>query len=189
MDYPLRKERWLINSKNIIINNGSGQANITNGTYQASAQATGYDSSKLTPQSVEITSEINTYSFTIEANGTLTLHVTENGQASGTPVVGATFVRCDKNGTAYGTPITSNSEGNAVFEKVPYAASDSLKVYYKQTASDTSHTFDDTLQTLTLTSETTIQEVTNALAPQKTFTLLDANYSNLPIENGTITLE
>lgn len=174
-------------NKSITITNGVGTADIINGTYNISAQVDGYNNSTINPSSVTIDSTTNTYSFTIAANGTLTLHVTEDGTASGTPVVGATFVRTDSTGTEYGTVITSDSNGDAVFNNVPYNTTLAPTIYYKQTASDGEHEFDDEIQSTTMTTQTQTIQIENEKGATRTLTLTDANYENLPIENGTIT--
>lgn len=175
-------------NKSITITNGVGTADIINGTYNILAQVDGYNNSTINPSSVTIDSTTNTYSFTIAANGTLTLHVTEDGTASGTPVVGATFVRTDSTGTEYGDPITSDAQGNAVFNNVPFAATNAPNIYYKQTASDGDHEFDNSVQSITLTTQTQTVEVQNVKGATRVINLTDANYENLPIETGTITL-
>ena len=173
--------------KQVIITNGVGTTDLVNGSYTVTADATGYEASSIDPSSISVVEGTNEYSFTIEAEGTLTLHVTEDGTAGGTPVVGATFVRTDSEGTEYGTPITSDAQGNAVFNNVPYAQTGAPAVYYKQTASDGDHEFDNTVQNVTLTSQTQTVEVTNAPGAQRTINLTDANYENLPIGTATLT--
>ena len=141
------------------------------------------------PTSVDITEGTNTYAFTIGATGTLTLHVTEDGTSSGTPIIGATFVRTDATGNEYGSTITTNASGDAVFDNVPYDATNAPVIYYKQTASDGDHEFDNTVQNTTLTTDTATVEIQNALGAQRTINLTDANYSGLPVESGQLSLE
>lgn len=172
----------------ISITNGSGQEKVLNGAYSVTANVTGYENASINPSTLNVVSGTDTYNFTISASGTLTLHVTEDGTSSGTPVVGATFIRTDSTGTEYGTSVTSDAEGNAVFENMPYAASDAPTIYYKQTASDGEHEFDNTVKSTTMTSETATLEITNAVASNRTISLTDANYDNLPIQTGSITL-
>ena len=175
-------------AKTIIITDGSGSSSIINGSYDVSASVNGYDNTSINPNDVTITEGTNTYAFTIAASGTLTLHVTEDGTAGGTPVVGATFVRTDSSGNEYGTAITSDSNGDAVFNNVPYAETDAPTIYYKQTASDGNHEFDNSLQNTTMTTSTSTIQIQNPLGATRTINLTDANYSNLPI-NGTLTLD
>ena len=175
-------------AKTVIITNGTGTSELINGTYTVTSSTNGYDNTSILPTSIDVEAGTNSYAFTISATGTLTLHVTEDGTASGTPIVGATFVRTDSSGTEYGTAITSDSNGDAVFNNVPYADSNAPTIYYKQTASDGNHEFDNTVQCTTLTTQTQTLEVQNAPGATRTINLTDANYANLPISNGTITL-
>ena len=48
--------------------------------------------------------------------------------------------------------------------------------------------FDETVQNITLTTQTETDNIQNTLAPLRTITLYDANYENLPID-GTLTLD
>lgn len=171
----------------INITNGTGSENVLNGNYNVTANVPGYDNTTISPATLEVVAGTNNYAFTIAATGTLTLHVTETGEESGTPIVGATFVRTDSNGTVYGDPITTNSNGDAIFNNVPFAANDAPLIYYKQTASDGEHEFDDTIKSTSLTTDTLTVEVGNAAPALRTITLTDANYANLPVD-GEITL-
>ena len=175
-------------SKVININNGTGSGEIINGSYTVTASVTGYDNTSINPSSVNIEAGTNTYAFTISATGTLTLHVTEDGTTTGTPIVGATFVRTDSSGIEYGTPITSDTNGDAVFNNVPFDATNAPLIYYKQTASDGDHEFDQTVQSTTLTTSTSTVEIINQPGATRTINLTDSNYSNLPIESGSLTL-
>lgn len=173
----------------INISNGSGNENVLNGNYSASVTSTGYDGSTLNPSTVNVTDGVNSYTFTVGATGTLTLHVTETGTVDGTPIVGAKFKRCDSLGNEYGDEITTNDSGNAVFNNVPFADTNAPKIYYKQTSSDGSHEYSSTLADTTMTSSTSTIEITNALPVTRTFTLNDANYTGLPIETATLSLQ
>ena len=175
-------------NKEVIITNGVGISDIVNGSYNVTADVTGYSNASINPAAVSIVEGTNSYNFTIEADGTLTIHVTEDGTSGGTPIVGATFVRTDASGTEYGTAITTDASGNAVFNNIPYAATGAPTIYYKQTASDGNHEFDNTVQSTTLTTQTSTVEVTNAPGATRTIILTDANYGNLPIGSGTLTL-
>ena len=176
-------------AKIINIVNGTGSSDVINGSYNVTAEVTGYDNASINPSTVNIEAGTNNYAFTISASGTLTLHVTEDGTAAGTPVVGATFIRADADGNEYGDAITTDASGNAVFANVPYAASGAPTIYYKQTASDGNHEFDNTLQNTSLTSESATLEIQNALGEVRTISLTDANYANLPVDSATLTLE
>lgn len=175
-------------NKNVIITNGSGTSELINGSYTVSVESTGYDSTTLNPQSITVVEDTNTYTFTVGATGSLTLHVTEDGTSSGTPIVGATFVRTDSSGTEYGSSITTDTEGDAVFQNVPFAVESSPTIYYKQTASDGDHEFDNTVQSTTMTTSTETLQIQNSVGASRTIHLMDANYSNLPISSATLTL-
>ena len=175
-------------SKNVIITNGTGSEKLINGNYDITASVAGYDNSSINPNTINVVAGTDSYSFTISASGTLTLHVTETGEAAGTPIVGATFVRTDSTGTEYGSPITTDSNGDAVFSNVPFAESGAPTIYYKQTASDGDHEFDSTVQSTTMTTDTETVEIQNPTGALRTFTLMDSNYANLPIVSGTLTL-
>ena len=174
-------------AKIVDITNGSGTSELINGNYTVTADVVGYNIDSIDPSSVNISAGTNTYAFTIAATGSLTLHVTDNGTTTGNPIVGATFVRTDSTGTTYGNPITTDSNGDAVFNNVPFAATGAPIIYYKQTASDGEHEFDDTLKNVQMTSSTQTIEVENTVGATRTITLMDANYDNLPIESGSLT--
>lgn len=168
--------------------NGAGSKAILNGDYNISAGVTGYSNATILPATQTIAEGTNTYPFTIAATGTLTLHVSENGTSGGTDIVGATFVRCDSAGNSYGTPISSDTDGNAVFQYVPFAGTSAPVIYYKQTASDGNHEYSKLLANTSLTTETKTVEITNAPPALRSIGLTDVNYSGLPIETGTVTL-
>jgi len=174
--------------KVITITNGSGSAELINDTYSVVSNTNGYDNTSIEPSSVTITNGVNSYAFTIGATGTLTIHVTEDGTSTGTPVVGASFIRTDSSGNEYGSAITTDSNGDAVFNNVPFAASNPPTIYFKEQNSDGAHEFVNTVQNTTLTSQTATVEVENAPGATRTITLTDANYTNLPIESGSLTV-
>ena len=176
-------------AKQITITNGTGTADIVNGNYNIAANVNGYDNTSLLPATVDITEGTNTYAFTIGATGTLILHVSEDGTSSSTPIVGATFIRTDASGNEYGSVITTDASGNAVFTNVPYADSNAPVIYYKQTASDGDHEFVSTVQNTAMTTSTATVEIQNAPGAQRTINLTDANYSGLPVESGQLSLE
>ena len=174
--------------KSIVITNGTGTGELINGTYSVTSTVTGYDNQSINPSSLNVVEGTNSYAFTISATGTLTLHVTEDGTISGTPIVGATFYRTDSSGTEYGPIITTDSNGDAVFNNVPFDSTNAPLIYYKQTASDGSHEFDNTVASTSLTSSTLTVQITNSPGATRTINLTDSNYSNLPIQSATITL-
>ncbi len=174
-------------AKIITITNGSGSSALINDTYTVTADVVGYNNASINPASLTVVEGTNSYNLTIAATGTLTLHVSEDGTAGGTPVVGATFVRTDSAGNEYGSQIVSDASGNAVFDNVPYAASNAPLIYYKQLSSDGDHEFVSTVVNTSMTSDTSTVEVTNPVGATRTISLTDANYTNLPIETATLT--
>lgn len=177
------------NSHIVEITNGKGSLNIVDGSYNATANVSGYDNSTLDPATQSITSDVDTYNFTIAATGSLTLHVTDDGTDIGVPIEGATFYRCDADGNTYGEAITTDADGNAIFNYVPFSTTDTgPTIYFKQDTSDGEHTFDDALQQTTMEEETKTLEISNPEAATRTFNLTDANYENLPIADGQVTL-
>ena len=175
-------------AKTITITNGTGTAELINDSYTVTSNTTGYDNTSILPSTVDITEGTNTYAFTISATGTLTLHVTEDGTSTGTPIVGATFIRTDATGNEYGSVITTDSNGDAIFNNVPFDATNAPTIYYKQTASDGNHDFSSAVASTTMTTSTSTIEIENAPGATRTITLTDANYQNLPVESGSITL-
>jgi len=175
-------------AKIVDITNGTGTVELINDTYTVTAEVTGYDNSTINPSSITVDEATNTYAFTISGTGTLTLHVTDTGTTAGTPIVGATFIRTDSAGTEYGSVITTDTEGNAVFNNVPFADTNAPLIYYKQTASDGDHEFDGTVQSTSLTTQTETIEIINTPGATRTINLTDANYENLPIETASLTL-
>jgi len=175
-------------AKIVDITNGTGTVELINDTYTVTAEVTGYDNSTINPSSITVDASTNTYAFTISGTGTLTLHVTDTGTTAGTPIVGATFIRTDSTGTEYGNVITTDTNGDAVFNNVPFAETGAPLIYYKQTASDGDHEFDSTVQSTSLTTQTSTVEIINTPGATRTINLTDANYENLPIETGSLTL-
>lgn len=173
-------------AKIINITNGVGTGNLINGSYTVEANVIGYENTTINPNNIEVIEGTNTYNFTIAAAGILTLHVTDDGTSTGSPIVGATFVRTDSEGNTYGNTITTDSNGDAIFEYVPYAATDAPTVYFKQTASDSEHEFDASVQSTTLTTSTETLQIENTIGALRTINLVDANYEGLPL-SGSLT--
>lgn len=172
----------------ITITNGVGQANVLEDSYSVTSNTPGYLDSSIDPKTLDITGSASEYSLKISGEASLTLHVTDTGTSTGVPIVGAKFIRCDRLGNTYGSEVTTDSTGNAVFQNLPYAQENAPDVFYKQTTGDGTHTFDSTLKSIILDSVTNTKEVENPLPPLKTFKLEDANYTGLMIESGTIIL-
>lgn len=174
----------------IPITNGKGSIELVNGNYRATVVANGYDASTLNPKEISIVEGTNNYTFTVSGNGTLTLHVTDTGDPNtGIQIVGAKFIRTDSTGTIVGSEITTNDDGNAVFNNVPFAESGSTAIYYKQISSDGGHTFEDTVKSIVMTEASETVQIINPTAPVRNFTLMDASFPNIPITDGQIILE
>lgn len=174
-------------AKVVTITNGTGTIQLINDSYTVTSDIIGYDNTAIDPSTLNVVAGTDNYAFTIAATGTLTLHVTEEGIETGTPIVGATFIRTDASGAEYGTLITTDTNGDAVFNNVPYAGTGAPTIYFKQTASDGDHEFDNTVQNITMTTSTETLEIQNQVGATRTITLTDTNYTNLPIAEGTIT--
>lgn len=175
---------------NIPITNGKGSLALVDGNYNVTAEIIGYDTSTLDPTNIEIVEGTNEYSFTISATGTLTLHVTDDGTDVGVPIEGATFHRCDAEGNTYGDVITSTADGDAVFNNVPFSTDETAPtVYFKQISSDGEHTFSVDLQSTTLQEQEVTIQISNPEATERTFTITDKNYENLPITDGKLLVQ
>ena len=177
-------------SKEILIpiTNGKGSKEIENGNYTVSCTIPGYDSSSINPSNIEIVEGTNDYSFTVSANGVLTIKVSDTGDSTtGVPVENAVFYRTDSTGKEYGNPVTTDVDGSAKLEHLPFDTSTPYKIYIKQTSSDGSHTFETTVKEIEMDSDNKEVEITNPEATSRNILLTDANYSNLPITDGDIT--
>ena len=174
-------------AKIVNIVNGTGTAELINDTYSVTSNVTGYDNTSINPNSITVEEGTNTYALTISATGSLTIHVTEDGTATGTPIVGATFVRTDSEGTVYGDPVTTDAEGDAVLANVPFAETSAPTIYFKQTASDGDHEFSTAVVNTSMTTSTSTIEIQNVVGATRTINLTDANYANLPVD-GELTL-
>ena len=113
----------------IPITNGKGSIRLVNGNYKVSAVVEGYDPDSIEPKNVTIVEGTNTYTFTIKANGTLTLHVTDTGNPqTGVQVIGAKFVRTDSTGNILSEEVITDTDGNAKFSNIPFATSGSSSI-------------------------------------------------------------
>ena len=175
-------------AKTVTITNGSGTSQLINGSYSVEANVVGYDNSSINPTTLNVEEGTNNYAFTIASTGTLTIHITEEGTAGGTPIVGATLIRTDSSGNEYGSAITTDASGNAIFNNVPFADNNAPTIYFKQTASDGDHEFSEAVQNTTMTASAETLEISNPAGAIRTITLTDFNYNNLPIETATLTL-
>ncbi len=172
---------------NVTITDGSGQQAIQNGTYDVTATVTGYDASTLEPKTFSADGTASTNAFTISASGTLTFIVNDTGAAGGTPITEGQIVMTDQAGTTqYGSPVTIGTDGNAVFQNVPYDTA-GYTLYFRQLSTSPDYNFSQDVITVTMTSATQTEYIQNTAAAVETFSLTDANYPGLPID-GTLNL-
>ena len=174
---------------NVTITNGQGSEAMKAGTYDVVAtSANGYEPTSLLPTTFTATSEAGTQTFTLSANGTLTFVVNETGASGGTPVTSGTIVMTNSTGDVeYGTPVTIGATGEAVFDNVPYGSgAEPYTLYFKQLTTDDNHNIYEGVITVSMTSQTQTEYVQNTAIATQTFTVTDANYNGLPVENATL---
>ena len=173
---------------NVQITNGSGSENMKSGNYTVTVSAAGYESTTLSPTSYTATASAGSGSFTLSANGVLTLVFNETGAAGGTPVTAGSVVMTDSTGnTEYGSPVTITAQGEAVFNNVPYSSASPYALYFKQTASDDTHNPIETVISVSMSEASETQYVLNSPIAVQTFSISDVNYSGLPIADATLT--
>ncbi|MCQ2381807.1 MAG: hypothetical protein MJ054_00705 [Clostridia bacterium] len=174
----------------VTITDGTGSATMELGNYTVSAtSAPGYDTSTLSPTSFTVSRPSQPGAFTLTANGTLTIIFNETGAAGGTPITSGTVVMTDSTGTTeYGSAVNIDSNGNAVFNNVPYgSAATGYQLYFKQLTSDDDHEIESNVISVNMVGQTQTEYVQNAAKPvEQSVTLTDANYANLPIQNATL---
>lgn len=171
----------------ISITNGTGTEKVANSTYSATGNFAGFDNSTLNPKSFTVRAGVTVYNLTIAAAGTLNIHVTEEGNPDGKPVEGATFIRCDETGTTtYGNPVTSDANGIAAMQYLPYGSGQT--VYFKQTATAQDHEYDSAVRQFTLVNQTETDEVPNPALTQRVFNITDRHYNGAAVPSGTLTL-
>ena len=174
---------------NVKISDGKGSIRLVEGVYNASASVPGYDSSTLTPTSVEFRDDVETYTFSISAKGVLTIHVSEEGVSGSVPVVGAKFVRANSDGGLVSQEAITDESGNAVFRNVPYSSTSKPRVYFKQLLGDDVHSFSEDLNSVEMNEENVVMEVQNPLAANRNFVLTDTNFANITIADGDLYFE
>lgn len=174
----------------VTITNGTGSQMMNPGSYNiSSSYAPGYDMTTLSPTTYTATSPSGSGAFTIEATGTLTIIFNESGAQGGTPISSGTVVMTDQTGeTQYGSVINIDSNGTAVFEKVPYGSAQSpYTLYFKQLSSDEDHNVYPNVFTVGMGDQTQTEYILNSLKPtNQTFTLTDATYTGLPVANAVL---
>lgn len=172
---------------NVTITEGAGSQNMKAGNYTVTATASGYDATSLSPASYTATSEAGSGSFTLSANGALTLIFNETGAQGGTAVTSGSVVMTDSTGnTQYGSPVTINASGEAAFPNVPHDSDTPYVLYFKQLSTDDNHNVYSGVITVNMASATQTEYVVNTAIAAQSFTLTDANYTGLPIASATL---
>ncbi|MBO4823460.1 MAG: hypothetical protein J5580_02735 [Clostridia bacterium] len=175
---------------NVLITNGVGSESMEPGTYTVTATyAPGYDLTTLAPTSYTVTSDSQTGAFTLSANGTLTITFNETGATGGTPITAGTVVMTDATGeTQYGPVVNIDANGVAIFDNVPYGSTQSAyTLYFKQLTSDASHNVYPNVFAVGMGGQTQSEYILNTpKMVEQNFTLTDANYTGMPIENANL---
>lgn len=174
---------------NVNIVNGQGSTPMKAGEYTVSVtEALGYELTSLSPTSYTAGTTTGTGAFTLSANGTLTLNVNETGASGGTPITSGSIIMTDSTGTTeYGSAVTIDALGNAVFDNVPYGSSGNpFQLYFKQLSTDDGHNIFEGVISVSMESQTQTDYVLNTPISTQNITLTDANYSGLPIPNATL---
>ncbi len=171
---------------NVTITNGTGSQNMQKGTYDVTATAVGYENATLSPTTFTATESEGSQSFTLTADGTLTINVNETGATGGTPITAGSIVMTDATGTTdYGSAVTIDADGNAVFNNVPYGSTGTpYQLYFRQISSDDDHNVFEGVITVSMTAQTQTAYVQNTATAVQNFTLTDATYG-MPID-GTL---
>ena len=173
---------------NVTITNGTGSESMKSGNYAVTVQANGYEATTLSPATYTAGTSAGSGAFTLSANGTLTLVFNETGASGGTAVTSGSVVMTDSTGaTEYGSAVTINATGEAVFDNVPYNGDTPYVLYFVQKSTDDGHNPYVGVITVNMDTQQQTQYVVNAPIAEQTFTLTDANYSGLPITAATLT--
>ncbi len=168
----------------VTITDGTGSVAMKAGTYRVSASAApGYDLSSLSPTTFTATASAGSQAFTLSASGTLNMIFNETGAAGGTPVTEGTVVMTDSTGnTQYGTAVTIDSSGTAVFNNVPYGdGTEPFTLCFKQLTTDDNHNIHVGVVTVSMESQTNTVYVENTPIATQDFSLSDAHYSGLSL--------
>lgn len=175
---------------NVTIVDGKASVDLPVGNYTVSAVTVdGYDLTSFTPTSMTVTETTTDFSYTIAAEGSITLHVSIDGLPGGTAVTDAVFMRCDKDGnTIAGSEQTTSTLGRITFDNTPYGDPTS-KIYIKNTVASIGHALIDDILEFSPTTNSETYEVATPLLYTQAIDLTDANYSGLNIENATIKIE
>ena len=171
---------------NVQITNGQGSQNMQSGNYSVTVNANGYEATTLSPVSYTATSG-GVGNFTVSACGVLTIVFNETGAEGGTPITSGSVVMTDENGeTQYGSPVSINEDGEAVFNNVPFNLDNPYQLHFKQLSSDSNHLPYPDVFTVGMGTETQTEYVINLpLCEEQEFNLSDANYG-FPIAEATL---
>ena len=173
---------------NVQITNGQGTESMKSGNYSVAVSATGYEATTLSPTTYTAGVSAGSGSFTVSANGVLTLIFNETGAEGGTPITSGSVVMTDATGnTEYGSAITIDASGQAVFNNVPYDANSPYVLYFVQKETDAGHNPYSGVITVNMASASQTEYVLNSPIAAQTFTLTDANYAGLPVASATLT--
>ncbi len=171
----------------VTITNGTGSTTMQEGTYNVSVDASGYDAASLSPTTYTVTRSEGSGAFTVSAVGTLTLSFNETGASGGNPITAGSVIMTDSTGTSeYGSAVTIGTNGDAVFEYVPYGTiGEPITLYFKQLSSDGNHYVESGVISVAMNSIIKTSYVQNLPFAEQTLSLTDANYSGLNV-NGTL---
>lgn len=170
------------------ITNGSGSINMQTGNYSVSVDANGYEATSLSPVSYTASSG-GVGNFTVSACGELTIIFNETGAEGGAPINSGSVVMTDSTGDIqYGSPVSVNEDGEAVFNNVPFNAENPYLLYFKQLSSDEDHIPYPDVFIVGMGLENQTEYVINEpIACEQSFSLTDANYPGLPVAEATLT--
>ena len=162
---------------NVQITNGSGSQIMQSGNYSVGVVASGYEANTLSPTSYTVTGSAGTGNFTVSACVVLTIVFNETGAAGGAPITSGSVVMTDSTGQIeYGSPVSINANGEAVFDKVPFDMENPYHLYFKQLASDGNHAPYPEVFDVGMGLENQTEYVLNAPICEQNFTLTDENY-------------
>lgn len=168
------------------ITNGAGSAKMQTGEYDVTAVANGYDATSLSPATYNAT-QGGSGAFTLSAEGTLTLIFNETGAEGGTAVTAGSVVMTDSTGaTTYGSPVSINGQGTAVFNDVPFSSEQPYTLYFSQTATDADHEIYSGVITVSMNAQTLTRYVENLPVYSQQITLTDENYG-FPVIQAELT--
>ncbi len=176
---------------NINITNGKGSAKIPAGSYLAVVDAPGFDNGSLLPIMVNLPNQSTTTALTISAKGTLTIIFNETGEESGQRIISGAVVMTDATGqTQYGSIVNINSNGEAVFENVPFGSIENgYELYFVQLSTDDNHRINQSAFSVVMEVSNKTHHVKNEALIEQHFTVQSVDYENMVLNNATLTLK